>query len=141
MGDLPSTSTVGTAGSGLMEEERIGWGFKAEMERLKEVALTSVSSGSGNVTPTGNGAGKGIDVGAAAQAIEGWVRRLGARPSLQNMKAGGSSSRGRGDERMGDLIELLDGAGSDDGLGFEVAPSARGSSSQGAIRKRGGKTD
>ena len=126
---------MSSVNNGSVDEPSIGWGFKSEIERLKDVALNSVGSGSasGNATPTQGG---GIDVGAAAQAIEGWVRRLGARPSLQNLKAG-SSSRGRGDERLGDLIELLDGAGSDDGMNFE--PTQRSGSAD--VRKRGGKTD
>ena len=132
VGDKQSMSSVN---NGLVDEPSIGWGFKSEMERLKDVALNSVGSGSGSVTPTGNGGG--IDVGAAAQAIEGWMRRLGARPSLQNLKGGSSSGRGRDEDRMGDLIELLDGAGSDDGLGFE--PTQRSGSA--GVRKRGGKTD
>ena len=124
---------MSSVNNGLVDEPAIGWGFKSEMERLKDVALNSEGSESGSVTPTQGG---GIDVGAAAQAIEGWVRRLGARPSLQNLNAG-SSSRGRGEERMGDLIELLDGAGSDDGMNFG---STQRSASAG-VRKRGGKTD
>ena len=39
MKDLPSTSSVGAAGSGMIEDQTIGWGFKSEMERLKDVAL------------------------------------------------------------------------------------------------------
>ncbi|KAL5348063.1 hypothetical protein ACLOAV_006543 [Pseudogymnoascus australis] len=53
---------------------------------------------------TGSG-GRGIEVAAAA--IEGWVRRLG-RPVTP---LGRQVSR----EEVGDLIELRDGAGSDDG--------------------------
>ena len=123
----------------MIEDQTIGWGFKSEMERLKDVALNSV--GSGDRTPTGIGGG--IDVGAAAQAIEGWVRRLGSRPSLQNLKSSGNGigGRGRGEERMGDLIELLDGAGSDDGMGFEPTQSARAGSVGQGVRKRSGKRD
>lgn len=131
---VSEAKSMSSVHNGLVDEPSIGWGFKSEMERLKDASLGLVGSGSGSATPTG--AEGGIDVGAAAQAIEGWVRRLGARPSLQNLKAGGGS-RGRGEVRMGDLIELLDGAGSDDGMNFE--PTQRSGSA--GVRKRGGKTD
>jgi hypothetical protein len=50
----------------------------------------------------------------AAAAIEGWVRRLA-------IKAPGTP-KGGGRIEAPDLIELLDGAGSDDGRGFELNP-------------------
>ncbi|KFY22521.1 hypothetical protein V491_02784, partial [Pseudogymnoascus sp. VKM F-3775] len=69
-------------------------------------------SGEGEAAGSG---GRGIEVAAAA--IEGWVRRLG-RPVTP---LGRQVSR----EEVGDLIELRDGAGSDDGNfgGFGVGTS------------------
>lgn len=61
-------------------------------------------------TPS-NGAGQGLGLENAASAIEGWVRRLATiRPGTP--RAGGG---GLGEST--DLIELVDGAGSDDGRG------------------------
>ncbi|KFY33991.1 hypothetical protein V494_07172 [Pseudogymnoascus sp. VKM F-4513 (FW-928)] len=69
--------------------------------------------GMGGVGDAAGSGGRGIEVAAAA--IEGWVRRLG-RPVTP---LGRQVTR----EEVGDLIELRDGAGSDDGnvSGFGVA--------------------
>jgi len=133
IGDLPSTAAVG-------KEDAISFGFRDELGRIEEGAL-----GGGVATPGGGGGegGGGIDVGAAAAAIEGWIRRLRTKPSTPKL-----GSRGRPVEEMGDLIELLDGTGSDDGRGFEPTPSAAasrsavssaGSGRNGATGARGGK--
>lgn len=79
------------------------------------------------VGTTGGGAGVGIE--AAAAAIEGWVRRMGNRPVTP------MGVRGRQVEQVGDLIELLDGAGSDDGRG----EGGVGGSRRDSFRGRGGK--
>jgi len=53
----------------------------------------------------------------AAAAIEGWVRRLA-------VGSGTPKISGRNAAEVTDLIELLDGTGSDDGRGFEPNPGS-----------------
>jgi hypothetical protein len=60
--------------------------------------------------------GQGLGIENAAAAIEGWVRRLA-------IKGPGTPKLG-GRSESTDLIELLDGAGSDDGRGFELSPGS-----------------
>lgn len=85
-----------------------------EVSGLEDGPMRS-SLRSGTATPSGAGQGLGLE--NAAAAIEGWVRRLATiRPGTPRM--GGVS----GGEPGTDLIELLDGAGSDDGRGFELSP-------------------
>ncbi|KAG9243411.1 hypothetical protein BJ878DRAFT_510905 [Calycina marina] len=102
---LPSASLVGG--------ETARFGFDGSEEPMR--ALTPGPGGtSGIVTPSG--AGLGIENAvAAAAAIEGWVRRLAIKPGTPRMT-------GRAQES--DSIELLDGAGSDDGR-CELTPRGR----------------
>jgi hypothetical protein len=85
-----------------------------EVSGLEDGPMRS-SLRSGTATPSGAGQGLGLE--NAAAAIEGWVRRLATiRPGTPRMGGVGGSEPGA------DLIELLDGAGSDDGRGFELSP-------------------
>lgn len=103
---LPSTSILGGEGA------HFGFG-----EELGSIAEGGFSGGNGTVTPSG-AANSGLGLENAAAAIEGWVRRLAIKgPGTPNM----SSSRG---VESTDLIELLDGAGSDDGRSFELNPGS-----------------
>ncbi len=136
MADLPSLSSVGPP----VEEERISFGFKSEMQRLKDSALNGVNISGDDMPNGGTGSGEGgADLTTTASAIEGWVRKLGRQQSLTNLRPG--TSRGRPEERMGDLIELLDGAGSDDGKGFDVSSAARAESNAVLNRRKAGKDD
>lgn len=101
---LPSTSLVGG--------EAAHFGFNDELSSIIEGPARS--TGSGTATPSGMGQGLGIE--NAAAAIEGWVRRLA-------IKGPGTPKLG-GRVENADLIELLDGTGSDDGRGFELSPGS-----------------
>ena len=111
---LPSTSMLGA--------ETAHFGFTDEMASIAEGPFSGGKT-SGTATPTGQGMG----LENAAAAIEGWVRRLA-------VKAPGTP-KGGGRIEGPDLIELLDGAGSDDGRGFELNPAnARSSTPVGTGR-------
>lgn len=103
---LPSTAILGG--------ESAHFGFN---EELGSIAEGSFARGNGTITPTA-GSNSGLGLENAAAAIEGWVRRLAVK-GPGTPKLGGS----RGVEAA-DLIELLDGAGSDDGRGFELNPGS-----------------
>jgi len=98
---LPSVSLVGG--------ETAHFGFDGEDGSMRSGVSSGMVGESGIITPSG-GTGLGIENAvAAAAAIEGWVRRLAVKgPGTPRMIGKG----GQGGE---DLIELLDGAGSDDG--------------------------
>jgi hypothetical protein len=101
---LPSASLVGG--------ETAQFGFKDELANITEGPIRSGTPGVS--TPSGSQSGLGIE--HAAAAVEGWIRRLAVKgPGTPTM-------RGRSDNA--DLIELLDGTGSDDGRGFELSPGA-----------------
>jgi hypothetical protein len=97
---LPSVSLIGGESAHISITDEVGSIEEGPMRPLR----------SGTATPSGAGQGLGLE--NAAAAIEGWVRRL-ARPGTPRM---GGPSEGA------DLIELLDGAGSDDGRGFDLNP-------------------
>jgi LysM repeat protein len=99
---LPSTS--------IFRAETAHFGFSDELASIAEGP--GISTNSGTQTPSSNQGGMGLE--NAAAAIEGWVRRLA-------IKAPGTP-KGGGRIEAPDLIELLDGAGSDDGRGFELNP-------------------
>ena len=116
---LPSTSILGG--------ESAHFGFGDELTSIDEGqgpvnGLRSNGMRSGTVTPIGSGQGIGLE--NAAAAIEGWVRRLAIKPGTP--KLGGKSHI-----ENADLIELLDGAGSDDGRGFELNPGSLRSATPG----------
>ena len=103
---LPSVSLVGGESAHISITDEVGGIDEGAMRQLR----------SGTATPSGAGQGLGLE--NAAAAIEGWVRRLATiRPGTPRM-GGGSGAASDG----ADLIELLDGAGSDDGRGFELTP-------------------
>ncbi|KAH6673690.1 hypothetical protein B0J14DRAFT_541288 [Halenospora varia] len=99
IGSLPSASIMGA--------ETAHFGFSDELAAIAEGPYNS--SVSGTATPSGSGMG----LENAAAAVEGFFRKLvvkGPGTPLQRARA------------ESDLIELLDGAGSDDGRGFELSP-------------------
>lgn len=136
---LPGLAIDSLPSAALIGGETAQFGFKDDLASITEGQVRS-----GAATPSGAGQGLGIE--NAAAAIEGWVRRLAVKgPGTPTM-------RGRSD--TADLIELMDGTGSDDGRGFELTPgtgSALGGSGRedldGLIRGRmtagtkGGKSD
>jgi len=106
-------------------------------EGLYRDELASIAEGNGPFAPARSGSitpsaiisstsGHGMGLENAASAIEGWVRRL-ATKAPGTPKLGGTP---RNDP--GDLIELLDGTGSDDGRGFELTPASLRSGPSGA---------
>ncbi|KAI9736083.1 MAG: hypothetical protein M1818_006259 [Claussenomyces sp. TS43310] len=102
---LPSTFVSGGTTASL--------GFSDKSSGMEEQAFESGLTGA--ATP----AGQGLGLEHAAAAIEGWVRKLAVKgPGTPRI-----GTSGTGTSAMGDLIELLDGSGSDDGRGFEP-PSA-----------------
>jgi hypothetical protein len=107
--DLPSTAILGG--------ESARFGLDANLGGFTQV---SFAGGSGTATPTSRSNGLGLE--NAAAAVEGWVRRLASKgPGTPKL------SGSRTAEPV-DLIELLDGAGSDDGRGFEPNPGSLRSS-------------
>lgn len=119
-------------------EEEVRFGFGEELVALRRRQEMEGGNDGGNAAH-GQGQGQGgLDVGAAAAKIEGWVRGIGigglkmavgGTPGLRGVGAAGSATGGTG---RGDLIELLDGAGSDDGRGFEPSVKMNSSSKKGA---------
>jgi hypothetical protein len=108
---LPSTSLIGG--------ESAHFGFSDELASIAEGPAHT--AGSRSATPSNIGQGLGIE--NAAAAIEGWVRRLA-------VKVPGTPKLGGSRIEASDLIELLDGAGSDDGRGFEPLPGSMRTSTQ-----------
>ncbi|KAM3077138.1 hypothetical protein ACMFMG_003394 [Clarireedia jacksonii] len=106
--DLPSSS--------ILDSEAIPFGFRDELASIAESSYDSPAR-SGSVTPSG-----GMGIENAAAAIEGWVRRLAVKGPGTPRSGAGSGTGPSTPGGSGDLIELLDGAGSDDGRGFEVSP-------------------
>jgi hypothetical protein len=107
IGDMPSSSAV--------VSETATFGFSEDPMSLSE----GFSNSSGAITPAGQRQeyGQGLGLEQAAAAIEGWVRKLA-------IKAPGTPRTGPGGKAIPevvDLIELLDGTGSDDGRSFEPA--------------------
>lgn len=114
IGHLPSSSIVGG--------ETVSYGFDDELASIGEMPRSyPTAAGSGTTTPSGGGQGMGMGMGLehAAAAIEGWVRRIAIKATPGTPKLGMGSNKAAPELGEGDLIELLDGAGSDDGRGFE----------------------
>lgn len=103
--NLPSTSVLGS--------ETAQFGFSSD--ELANIAEAPPRSGA--ATPSGQGQGIGLE--NAAAAVEGFFRRI-ATKAPGTPRLGGTPSVPDG----GDLIELLDGTGSDDGRGFELSPGS-----------------
>lgn len=99
---LPSVSLVGGDSARFSITDEVGG--------IEDGPMRPARSG----TATPSGAGQGLGLENAAAAIEGWVRRLAT------IKPG--TPRVGGAVEGADLIELLDGTGSDDGRGFELSP-------------------
>lgn len=99
---LPSSSILGA--------ETAHFGFSDELGSIAEGPVSGRGV-SGTSTPKG---GQGLGLENAASVLEGWVRKLATKvPGTPKMG-------GRADHP--DLIELLDGAASDDGRAFELNP-------------------
>ncbi|ESZ95714.1 hypothetical protein SBOR_3892 [Sclerotinia borealis F-4128] len=111
---IPGITIDTLPSSSILESEAVPFGFRDELTSIAEGSYSPARSGS--VTPSNLG-GSGIGLENAAAAIEGWVRRLAVKTPGAPLHGGGTSTDG-----SGDLIELLDGAGSDDGKGFELSP-------------------
>lgn len=102
----------------------------SETARLGFSSDQEVAAGNFNqAAMAGNSAGmnspmlgqNGLGIENAAAAVEGWIRRIAVK-GVPGTPLGGAKAR---DEA--DLIELLDGTGSDDGhggVGFELNPGA-----------------
>jgi hypothetical protein len=119
IGYLPSNSASAS--------DTVSYGFSDELASIVEGSpFFPTAVGSGTVTPSGQGVNLGLE--NAASAIEGWLRRFATKAAPGTPKLGGSKAPPALGE--GDLIELLDGAGSDDGRGFE--PTVVSSSTSGA---------
>jgi hypothetical protein len=113
IGNLPSSSAAAS--------DTVSFGFSDELASIAEGHHSfPTAAGSGTATPSGHGAGLGLE--QAAAAIESWVRKLAVKataPGTPRLSMG-MGSKGTPELGEGDLIELLDGTGSDDGRGFEV---------------------
>lgn len=109
---MPSSSAIGG--------EMASYGFDDELVSIAEMPRSyHTAAGSGAVTPSGGGQGIGLGLEHAAATIEGWVRRLAIKAAPGTPKLG-MGNRAAPELGEGDLIELLDGGGSDDGRGFEI---------------------
>ncbi|KAF7859571.1 hypothetical protein EAF04_008652 [Stromatinia cepivora] len=140
---MPGITIDSLPSSSILDSETVPFGFRDELASIAEDSYSPARSGS--VTPSNLG-GSGIGLENAAAAIEGWVRRLAVKAPGTPLNGGGTSTDG-----SGDLIELLDGTGSDDGRGFELSPGRLRNSSlsrtgtgssgredlEGALRGRG----
>ena len=112
IGYMPSSSAIGG--------ETVSYGFNDELASIAEMPRSyPTAAGSGAATPSGGGQGIGMGLEHAAAAIEGWVRRLAIKAAPSTPKLGIGNNKAAPELGEGDLIELLDGAGSDDGRGFE----------------------
>ncbi|KAI9651190.1 hypothetical protein NHQ30_001227 [Ciborinia camelliae] len=111
---IPGIAIDSLPSSSILESEAVTFGFRDELASIAEGSYSPARNGS--ITPSNLG-GSGIGLENAAAAIEGWVRRLAVKAPGTPLNGGGTSMDG-----SGDLIELLDGAGSDDGRGFEFSP-------------------
>jgi hypothetical protein len=111
---LPSTS--------ILESEAFSFGFKEELARIAEGQYANRTNGA--AVPDNLSQGKALE--NAAAAVENWFRKLAANaPGTPRLS-------GIGRAESNDLIELLDGAGSDDGRGFELSPGTTRNTTVGA---------
>ena len=129
IGNLPSSSVVGG--------DAISYGFNDDLTSIAEMPRTHpTAAGSGSITPRGGGQGSGMGLEHAAAAIESWVRRLASKAAPGTPKLGLGSNNVAPVLGEGDLIELLDGAGSDDGRGFEPFGTLSSTSAMGGSSGR-----
>lgn len=130
---LPSKSILGG--------ETVKWG----VERIEEEGRNMSASGTATPATGREQVQGGLGLENAAAAIESWVRRIALRGPGTPKLGPNRGTPGGLDPPVGDLIELLDGTGSDDGRGFEpsveaVAAAAGGSGRDdliGSLRGRG----
>jgi LysM repeat protein len=111
IGYLPSSSATGG--------EMLSYGFNDELASIAEMPRSySTAAGSDTTMPSEGGQSIGMGLEHAAAAIEGWVRKFAikATPGTPKIGMGNKATPELGE---GDLIELLGGAGSDDGRAFE----------------------
>ena len=120
---VPGIAIDSLPSASILDSEGVSFGFKTELAKIAEGRYDPIVSGT--VTPNGTNQGMGLE--NAAAAVEGWFRKLAANapgtPKLSGVRRVESS----------DLIELLDGNGSDDGRGFELAPGTLRSSPVGTV--------
>ncbi|RDW92066.1 hypothetical protein BP5796_01460 [Coleophoma crateriformis] len=111
---MPGLAMDGLPSSSVLGSETAQFGFSGEeLSNIAEAPFGSASR-SGTATPSGLG------LENAAAAVEGFFRRIATKVPTTPMLGGAVGSLDSG----GDLIELLDGAGSDDGRGFELSPGS-----------------
>jgi hypothetical protein len=126
---LPSASLPSS------ETARFGFATDDNLTSIDGSSSGGVARNQGGTSGTATPMQGGLGIENAAAAIEGWVRRLA-------IKTPGTPTGRRAPDA--DLIELLDGAGSDDGRGgggFELAAAAGGltsvySGGEGSVRGR-----
>jgi hypothetical protein len=137
LGDLPSSAAGGGAG-------RLEFGFRGELPDLNEGSFGGLNIGlntalgslddlgrvpvqdSGQGSGSGSGVTASASIEAAAAAVESWMRRLATKaPGTPKILGGSGMGTGR-EEEIGDLIELLDGPGSDDGRTFDGTSGGQG---------------
>lgn len=100
-------ATIDSHSTSITGAETAHFGFSDELAAIAEGP--PVNGPSGAITPSG----QNIGLENAAAAVEGFFRKLIVNgPGTPRINARADS----------DLIELLDGAGSDDGRGFEISP-------------------
>ncbi|KAG0649137.1 Uncharacterized protein D0Z07_4234 [Hyphodiscus hymeniophilus] len=115
---IPGLAIDSLPSAAILGGESAHFGFNEDMRNIAE---GSFAGGNGTTTPTG-GSNSGLGLENAAAAIEGWMRRLAVKgPGTPKMSS-------RSGVEGADLIELLDGTGSDDGRGFEPNPGSLRSS-------------
>ena len=113
-------ATIDSHSISIMGTDTAHFGFSDELAAIAEGPMSGIS---GTATP--NGQNMGLE--NAAAAVEGFFRKL-------IVNAPGTPRLGARAES--DLIELLDGAGSDDGKGFEISPGrVRSSTPMGSGRE------
>lgn len=111
---IPGLTMEGLPSSFALGESVAHFGFKDELASIAESSRNHAGmSRSGLVGTSGSGPNLGLE--SAAAAVEGWIRRIAS--GTPGTPIGGPRSLPEPD-----LIELLDGTGSDDGRGFGVSP-------------------
>jgi len=106
--NLPSISVMGS--------ETANFGFGEE-----DLGSIAERGGSGAITPSAGTSPGGLGLENAAAAVEGWMRKLAVKtPGTPRLSPSRIGRGGTSTQVDGDLIELLDGPGSDDGRTFEA---------------------
>jgi hypothetical protein len=114
-------ATIDSHSTSITGAETAHFGFGDDLGAIAEGPINGLS---GIATPSGS---QNIGLENAAAAVEGFFRKLIVNgPGTPKVNARADS----------DLIELLDGTGSDDGRGFEIAPGrVRSSTPMGSGRE------